>query len=304
MRFISPKTDFAFKKIFGSTDSKDILISFLNAIIYRGQPTIEDLEIVNPYSASRVTGLKDTYLDVKAKITDNQTVIIEMQVLNVEAFDKRVLYNAAKTYSTQLRSGEGYFKLKPVIALTITDFEMFKNRNRVISHFVFKENEDLFDYPNHELELYFVELPKFNKELNELETLADKWIYFLKNTNQLETVPDTMGTVPEIQKAFTIANEANLSLEELDDLEKRVMFLEDQRGAVIKGRQEGIKEGKLELVMRLVVRRVGEIEPELQSRISRLSIEQLENLGEAVFDFASASDLMDWLQGQESWSNS
>ncbi|HEY9651608.1 MAG TPA: Rpn family recombination-promoting nuclease/putative transposase, partial [Coleofasciculaceae cyanobacterium] len=169
MRFISPKTDFAFKKIFGSTDSKDILISFLNAIIYRGQPTIEDLEIINPYSASRVTGLKDTYLDVKAKITDNQTVIIEMQVLNVEAFDKRVLYNAAKTYSTQLKSGEGYFKLKPVIALTITDFEMFKNSDRVISHFVFKENEDLFDYPNHELELYFVELPKFNKELNELE---------------------------------------------------------------------------------------------------------------------------------------
>jgi predicted transposase/invertase (TIGR01784 family) len=284
----------------------------LNAIIYRGQPTIEDLEIVNPYSASRVTGFKDTYLDVKAKITNNQTVIIEMQVLNVEAFDKRVLYNAAKTYSTQLKSGEGYFKLKPVIALTITDFEMFKNKDKVISHFVFKENEDLFDYPNHELELYFIELPKFNKELNELESLADKWIYFLKNTNQLETVPDTMGTVPEIQKAFTIANEANLSLEELDDLEKRVMFLEDQRGAVIKGIQEGIqqgieqgiKKGKLELIMRLVARRVGKIESELQIRISRLSIEQLENLGEAVFDFTSPSDLMHWLQGQENRSNS
>ncbi|WP_041779886.1 Rpn family recombination-promoting nuclease/putative transposase [Allocoleopsis franciscana] len=304
MRFISPKTDFAFKKIFGSTNSKDILISFLNAIIYRGQPTIEDLEIINPYSASRVTGLKDTYLDVKAKITDNQTVIIEMQVLNVEAFEKRVLYNAAKTYSTQLKSGEGYFKLKPVIALTITDFEMFKNRDRVISHFVFKENEDLFDYPNHELELYFIELPKFTKELNKLESLADKWIYFLKNTNQLETVPDTMGTVPEIQKAFTIANEANLSLEELDDLEKRVMFLEDQRGAVIKGIQEGIKEGQLKLVLRLLERRVGEISPDIQSRIRRLSIVQLENLGEAVLDFTSASDLTAWLQGQENRSRS
>jgi predicted transposase/invertase (TIGR01784 family) len=302
MRFISPKTDFAFKKIFGSTDSKDILISFLNAILYRGEPTIKDLEILNPYSPSRVTGLQDTYLDVKAKITGDKTVIIEMQVLNVAAFDKRVLYNAAKTYATQLKSGEGYWKLKPVIALTITDFVMFENQDRVISHFVFKENEDLFDYPNHELELFFVELPKFHKELDDLETLTEKWIYFMKNTNQLEAVPETMEIVPEIGKALRIANQANLSPEELEDLEKREMFLEDQQGAIIKGRQEGIKEGikegKLELVLRLLERRVGEIAPDIQSRIRILSIEQLENLGEAVLDFTSASDLTDWLQGQ------
>jgi predicted transposase/invertase (TIGR01784 family) len=298
MRFISPKTDFAFKKIFGSTDSKDILISFLNAILYRGEPTIKDLEILNPYSASRLTGLKDTYLDVKAKITGDKTVIIEMQVLNVAAFDKRVLYNAAKTYATQLKSGEGYWKLKPVIALTITDFVMFENQERVISHFVFKENEDLFDYPNHELELFFVELPKFHKELDDLETLTEKWIYFMKNTNQLEAVPETMEIVPEIGKALRIANQANFSPEELEDLEKREMFLEDQHGAIIKGRQEGIKEGKLELVLRLLERRVGEIAPDIQSRIRILSIEQLENLGEAVLDFTSASDLTDWLQGQ------
>lgn len=299
MKFISPKTDFAFKKIFGSTDSKDILISFLNAILYGGNSTVKDLEIIDPYSASKVTGLKDTFLDVKAKITGNKTVIIEMQVLNVAAFDKRVLYNAAKTYGTQLKSGEGYSKLKPVIALTITDFVMFENRDRVISHFLFKENEDLFDYPNPELELFFVELPKFNKELNNLETLTDKWIYFMKNTNQLETVPESMEIIPEIGKALRIANQANLSPEELEDLEKREMFLEDQRGAIIKGRQEGRQEGKLELVMRLLDRRIGEITPDIQNRIRRLSIEQLENLGEALLDFTSASDLTEWLQGQD-----
>lgn len=299
MHFISPKTDFAFKKIFGSTDSKDILISFLNALLYAGQPTIEDLEIIDPYSASRVRTLKDTYLDVKAKITGNKTVIIEMQVLNVAAFDKRVLYNATKAYSTQLKSGEGYSKLNPVIALTITDFEMFENRAKVISHFIFKEKEELFDYPNQELEMVFVELPKFHKELDDLESLTDKWIYFMKNTSQLDTVPESMEIVPEIQKAFTIANEANLSLQELEDLEKREMFIEDQRGAIIKGRQEGI----LELIMRLLERRIGEIAPESQSRIRRLSIEQLENLGEAVLDFTSASDLTDWLQGQNNLTN-
>jgi hypothetical protein len=103
-----------------------------------------------------------------------------------------------------------------------------------------------------------------------------------------------MEIVPEIGKALRIANQANLSPEELEDLEKREMFLEDQRGAIIKSRQEGV----LELIMRLLERRVGEIAPDMQSRIRRLSIEQLENLGEAVLDFTSASDLTDWLQGQ------
>ena len=90
MRFISPKTDFAFKRIFGSSEHPEILISFLNAMLYDGEPTIQDIEIIDPYSAASVTGLKDTYLDVKAKITGNKTVIVEMQVLNVAAFVRRV----------------------------------------------------------------------------------------------------------------------------------------------------------------------------------------------------------------------
>ena len=141
MIFINPKIDFAFKKIFGSEDSKDILISFLNALIYDSQPVITDLEILNPYVAPKIRGLKDSYLDIKAKIIDiatgdRRTVIIEMQVLNVEGFEKRILYNAAKSYSTQLISGQGYSLLNPVIALTITDFVMFSELSNVISRFV------------------------------------------------------------------------------------------------------------------------------------------------------------------------
>jgi predicted transposase/invertase (TIGR01784 family) len=110
-------------------------------MLYDAQPTIEDLEIIDPYAAPSVTGLKDTYLDVKAKITGNKTVIIEMQVINVEAFTKRVVYNAAKTYATQLRPREGYSKLNPLIALTITDFILFENTEKFLTHFVFKELE-------------------------------------------------------------------------------------------------------------------------------------------------------------------
>jgi predicted transposase/invertase (TIGR01784 family) len=69
MRFINPKTDFAFKKIFGSEQSHDVLISFLNAILYNGDRRISQLEILNPYLAPRIRGVKATYLDVNTCIS-------------------------------------------------------------------------------------------------------------------------------------------------------------------------------------------------------------------------------------------
>ncbi|MEZ2229720.1 Rpn family recombination-promoting nuclease/putative transposase [Microcoleus sp.] len=308
MRFINPKIDFAFKKIFGSNESREILISFLNAMLYAGESVIEDLEIIDPYLSAQIFGRKDTYLDVKATINDGRIVIIEMQVLNVPAFGKRVLYNAAKTYALQLNRGDRYYRLRQVIALNITDFEMFPGQSEVISRFAFKETQRLFDYPDSEIELVFIELPKFNKELSELVTLTDKWIYFLKNTSNLETVPETMSTVPEIERAFQIANDTNMNQKELDELQNQEFWIQDQQGAIDLGIQQGIEQGmqqgieqgiqqgKAALIVRQMMRLVGEISPDIQTRIRELNLEELENLGEAMLDFTSISDLLTWLQ--------
>ncbi len=240
--FINPKTDFAFKKIFGSKKSKDILISFLNAILYQEKPTIEDLEILDPYQAPRIKGIKDSYLDVKATLVGQKTVIIEMQVLNVLGFEKRVLYNAAKAFSIQLNVGEDYTLLNPVIVLTITDFEMFPHSTKVISRYGLKEKEDLTTYGD-DIELVFVELPKFRKNLAELETATDKWLYFLKAANTLTEVPASMRAVPAISHAFEVAKQSKLTRRELEELEKREMFLHDSKNAMLKARQEGEEQG-------------------------------------------------------------
>jgi predicted transposase/invertase (TIGR01784 family) len=243
--FINPKTDFAFKKIFGSKKSKDILISFLDAILYNAEGTILDLEILDPYQAPRIKGMKDSYLDVKATITDHKTVIIEMQVLNVLGFEKRVLYNAAKAFSIQLSVGEDYALLNPVIALTITDFEMFPGQERIISRYRLKEKDDLTDYSD-DIELVFVELPKFKRDLDELETLADKWLYFLRSANQLQVAPPSLDAVPALHHAFEVAKQSKLSKKELELLEKREMFLHDNRNAILKAKQDGRSEGRVE----------------------------------------------------------
>ena len=261
MNFINPKTDFAFKKIFGSDQSKPILISFLNALLYDEQPVIEDLEILNPYLAPKIVGMKDTYVDVRARLQGGLTVIIEMQVLNVEGFEKRVLYNAAKAYSSQLKKSKkkkerNYRALNPVVALTITNFVMFPEHDEVQSAYVLKEKERLTDYREGDLELVFVELPKFNKTLDELAGVKDKWLYFLREAPDLEVAPPSMTDVPEIEEAFELANEANLSEEELDEQERKLIFIIDQQGAISlavknaekmaleRGMEKGVKKGE------------------------------------------------------------
>lgn len=296
MRFIDPKIDFAFKKIFGSSDSKDILINFLNAILYEAQPLIEDLEIIDSQPENPTLGAQETRLDVKATINGDRIALVEIQLINVPSFGNRVLYNAAKSYSQQLTGKDRYERLKTVISLKIADFEMFENQPEFMSRFVFQEKEQQFECPDTEIELVFLELPKFSKELAALETTADQWIYFIKNTSTLETVPETLSAVPEIQKAFRIAREDNFTQEELKELQKQELWIQDQQIAIEIAREQVTKTAQLSLILRQLVRRLGTIQPETENSIRQLSVQELENLGEAVLDFNHPSDLTVWLQ--------
>lgn len=249
MQFLDVKTDYAFKKVFGSEQSKPILISFLNALLDFNGEKIIDLTIVDPYQIPLLQGMKDTFVDVKAVLSNKTNVIIEMQVLNVEGFEKRILYNAAKSYSTQLLKGEKYHLLNPVIALTITDFVMFDDLKEIISTFKLLEKTNLINYSD-DIQLVFIELPKFLKTDQELTNITDKWIYFVKNAGSLEYIPEILQNDQEIQQAFTIANTASLSRSELELQEKRHDFIRLQQGSIelahSQGLQKGLQQGKEE----------------------------------------------------------
>ena len=259
--------------------------------------------------------LKDTKLDIKATLSDNSIVIIEMQVTQVKAFGKGVAYNMCKTYANQLEKEGLYFLLNPVISVTITDFKMFDELPEAINRFVLKEEIKNVDYINDELQLIFVELPKFQKKLEDLESLIDKWIFFLKETASLDIIPEPLGEVPEIESALNIANRTNYSREELEEFDKRAIMLQDERGKInyakeegraeglevglevgrAEGKVEGKVEGKAELVMLLVNQRFGEIDKDISDRLSNLSSENLESLVKVLFDFNNLADLLSWL---------
>ena len=149
MKFINPKVDYAFKKIFGSQQSQDILISFLNAIIYGGKTVIQSLTILNPYNPGQLIGRGEwpfaPTLDIKAVLVDGSIVVIEMQVARMSGFNKRVAYNLAKAYANQLETGQDYLLLNPAIAVTITDFILFEKSDNFINKFVFQEETKNFE---------------------------------------------------------------------------------------------------------------------------------------------------------------
>ena len=253
MRFLDMKTDYAFKKVFGSENSKDILLSFLNSTLELGKEIV-DLTIEDPYNVPKLQGMKDTSVDVKATLDDKTKVIIEMQIVNHDGLESRILYNTAKNYSNQLDRNNKYTLLNPVIALTIVNFKMFDFREdkqakeqdkKYKSSFKLFEKDTFTKYKD-DIELIFIELPKFKKSLEDCKTVEDKWIFFIKNARRLDVVPNNTNST--IKEAYTIANRANLSKEELELQDKREDFLFIQKSSLEKAkreaREEGIEEGR------------------------------------------------------------
>ncbi len=269
MKFLDIRTDFAFKKVFGSIDSKVRLMSFLNAVIhFNNNAKIVDLTIVDPYNIPLLKGMKDTFVDVKALLDNHTTVIIEMQILNHDGFEKRILYNAAKNYSTQLLEGEDYTLLNPIIALTIVDFIMFEDIDNVISNFKLIEKKEFITYSD-DLEMIFIELPKFNKSLDELEGIQDQWIYFIKNAGSLEYIPDNIA--PPIVTAFEISNTASLSHEELELQYKKREFIMVQKNAL----KTAEMKGQIKMSLRLL--QAG-VDIDIVAKSSDMSVEQIQQL--------------------------
>ena len=255
MRFADPKNDLAFKKIFGNEQHKNILISFLNSVLdFQGKREIVSVNLVNPYQVPKIPELKETILDIEATNKNNETFIVEMQKKDLGDFTKRSLYYTSKAYVAQLPKGQDYTRLKKVYFIGILNFNIFENKNYISRHLIINQEtktQDLTDF-----EFSFIELPKFTKELEELESILDKWIYFLKYANNLSLIPEEYKNIEEFQEAFTIATQTNWNKEELKVYEYMAIKEFDEinalRTAERKGIEKGIEKEKINIAKNLL----------------------------------------------------
>jgi predicted transposase/invertase (TIGR01784 family) len=201
MRFANPKNDVAFKKIFGDRNKPETLISFLNAVMgLSGETAIIRVEIMNPLQAPYIEGLKMTTLDVRAEDASGKTFIVEMQANAEDSFAKRSLFYTSQAYIAQLERGRSYKDLQPVYFIGILDFNLFEGTDYLSRHLLL--NSRTFKHDLTDFELYFIELKKFTKTIDELDSMLEKWIYFVQHAQDFEDPPTQLQSEPQIAVAL------------------------------------------------------------------------------------------------------
>ena len=269
MQFVDIKNDIAFRKIFGNENKKIILLSFLNAVMkLEGTNRMAEVEIINPYQLPIIKNLKASTIDVKARDEKGQTYIVEMQVAEPDGLDKRLLYYAGKEYAQQIESGEQYTRLRPVIFIGIFDFHFTKGTKYLAHHAVcdVEDGERVIK----DMDFYFIELPKFHISLPDLTEITDKWIYFIKEAENLAVIPENVDD-EGLKEAYKDANKHSWTKEELDAYNYSAMREQDERG-------------KLQLAEQRAERRAEQRE---KAEIAK----NLKNMGLPVGDISKATGL-------------
>ena len=252
----NPKIDLVFRKLFGSEENKDILLSFVNSVL-EGRTVIKDLTIKNPYNLSNYVSGKMSILDIKAVDENNVWYDIEMQIAEQGFYGKRALYYWGKVYTDQIEKAEDFSKLNKTIGIHLLDFDYFKD-DRYLRNIVLKdiETNEIYEELDYE-ELYFIEMSKFKKTFSELRTVLDKWIAFMNNAYELDknSIPKEMEQ-EEIKKAIEKLEVMyfNKNEKEVYKAERafRMNRKEEERTAEEKGKKAGREEGKIEMAKKML----------------------------------------------------
>ena len=227
-RYISLLTDFGFKRIFGTAINKDLLICFLNSL-FDGKQVVKDVSYLNPEHVGDVYTDRKAIFDVYCEGENGEKFIVEMQNAYQTYFKDRSLF-----YST--------FPIREQAALLNFDMNEEAFEKEKIRHSV-----QLCDTATHKvfydkLELIYVEIAKFNKSLEELETLYDKWLYALKNLYKLTQRPKELCD-KVFDRLFEEAEIAKFTPQELREYEASKIAYRDIKNSVDTAKREGIAEG-------------------------------------------------------------
>ena len=254
MRYLDPKADLTFKKIFG--EHKDLLISLLNALLpLADDEQIESVEYLSPELVPETYVGKNSIVDVRCRDVKGRQFIVEMQMLWTEAFKQRVLFNASKAFVRQLDKKRKYELLQPVYSLNLVNETFMKDYPDEFIHNYSVVHELHSDEIIEGLHFTFVELPKFQAHSLKEKKMAVLWLRFLTEIDeQTKQAPQELLDNPETCKALKAVEESAMTKNELLAYEdfwdklgaERLLFVDSNRINREEGRAEGRAEGIIE----------------------------------------------------------
>ena len=306
-RYLDPKADLTFKKVFG--EHPDLVISLLNALLpfQTKEEEIQSVEYLTPEMVPENPLRKFSIVDVRCKDQRGRQFIVEMQMVWSPEFMQRVMFNSAKAYVRQLDRNEDYHLLEPVYSLNLVN-DVFLSDVEEYYHYYRMVHEKHTDKVIDGLHLVFVELPKFTPHTMNEKKMQVLWLRYLTEIDgYMETVPQELLDNPEINKAMEVVEESAFSPEQLLGYDKfwdiirtettlynsgvRQGREEGEAIGLEKGREEGRAEGREEGMELGVLK--GRKEGRLEGRAEglRQTARNLKSMGLGIADIQKATGL-------------
>lgn len=252
-KYIDPFTDFGFKKLFGEEPNKDLLLDFLNELLKGQRGTITGLTYKKNERLDDCPDGRKVFFDLHCETENGEKFIVEMQNIGQEYYKDRVLFYATypirDQYGESNMGGKWDYYLHPIYVVSIINFMLDPDKTKfdIPPGLAFRQDVMLMNKATYKifydkLTLIFLEMPLFNKAIDELENRFDKWLFMLKNMHRLDHVPDKLRE-KTFEKFFAAAEIARLTREERILYEDGLKNTLDLNNMIRSSRKWGIEEG-------------------------------------------------------------
>ncbi|PZO53454.1 MAG: hypothetical protein DCF15_12660 [Phormidesmis priestleyi] len=289
-QYVSLLTDFGFKRVFGSEPNKQLLVDFLNTLL-PAHHQIKQLSYKSTENLGNTQVDRKAIFDIYCQSENGDRFIVELQKAKQNFFKDRSVFYASFPIQEQALKGQWDFQLAPVYSIGILDFIFDDHKNEdTIIHTVELKNQACEVFYD-KLKFIYVELPKFEKTLEQLESHQDKWLYLFRHLPDLEGHPRPFQDSVFLQ-LFEVAEIANFSRNEQDMYQNSLKYYRDMNNVIdtsrtdgvkeglAKGRAEGRAEGTKETQLEIARSLLGELPVETISRATGLTIDEIERLME------------------------
>ena len=282
IELLDPKNDYVFKRIFGEKGDEDILMSLINAIL-KGNPTIKELELLNTEYPKEGFIRKGCQFDILAKTDNNVTINIEMQYRNNKNINDRIIYYSDKIFVDEYKSGD-FYGTKKVISIWIFA-ENISDRKEPISEIFpcYKENkDDKWEVFTENKRIIILELNKYQITNDNFKDLLTNWVNFLKTPEYLENnqlkIENNELDKAIVKLAFmSKKDEERYYIQSMEDYEREKLSEKYWEGIERekKGKEKGLKEGKIEIARNMLK---DNVDINVISKYSGLSIDEINKL--------------------------
>ena len=250
-RYLDPKADLTFKKVFG--EHKDLLISLINALLpLKEDEQVTEVEYLSPELVPDNFVGKNSIVDVRCRDCNGRQFLVEMQMLWTPAFQQRVLFNASKAFVRQLDKSRQFELLQPVYSLNLVNGIFQKDLPDLFIHNYNMVHEQFSDRIIEGLHLTFIELPKFQPHTIKEKKMTVLWLKFLTEINEDTTeVPQDLLDNPDTCKALENVEESAMTKDEMWAYEdfwdklgaERLLLVDSNKASREEGKAEGLAEG-------------------------------------------------------------